>query len=241
MVYLPYFSKSVVLYTRHVIPARGVVHGASRGTRWHLGSGLQKHHKSQTRPLPRSAVAFLHLDLGWCCRTETSPAPGPDFNALLLRDSTPAEARFLVDWNLGFAIRCWSPYRSSDWYSLHTWNYWMWNDFVCLSQSAIFFYLSFLQWNRWKVLAALCIWVLLVHLLFSCEFIYLFVYLLPPETFPVRFFPSFHPCLPLFLSPSRICYNYLKEDSTHHHSAQIIIKCWDAVKFIGHWALHSNI
>lgn len=97
MVYLPYFSKSVVLYTRHVIPARGVVHGASRGTRWHLGSGLQKHHKSQTMPLPRSAVAFLHLDLGWCCRTETSPVPGPDFNALLLRDSTPAEARFLVD------------------------------------------------------------------------------------------------------------------------------------------------
>lgn len=43
-------------------------------------------------------------------------------------------------------------------------------------------------------------------------FIYLFI-LLPPDTFPVHFFLSFHPCLPLFLSPSRICYNYLKEDS----------------------------
>lgn len=48
-------------------------------------------------PLPRGAVALLRFDPGWCCRTETSPVPGPDFNALLLRDSTPAEARFLVD------------------------------------------------------------------------------------------------------------------------------------------------
>lgn len=54
--------------------------------------------------LPRSAVAFVHFDLGWCCGSETSPVPGPDSNALLLGDSTPAEARFLVDsiWGLRY-------------------------------------------------------------------------------------------------------------------------------------------
>lgn len=48
-------------------------------------------------PLPRGAAAFLRVDLGRCCRTEAGPVPGPDFNALLLRE-TPRQLRLAFSW-----------------------------------------------------------------------------------------------------------------------------------------------
>lgn len=177
-----------------------------------LAFGIRITEASQTMPLPRGAVDFARLDFRLVLQ-DWGQSWALALTLTLCCPETPRQLRLASSWIqsgvCNTLLVSWPEFKFV--FTPHS-NYWMWNYFVWLSQSAIIYFFSFLFYNgtdekHWMLYAFGSCWFIFYS---SVKLLLFFFFLLPSDAFPVLSFLSFRPCLPIFLSPSRICYNYLR-------------------------------